>query len=56
MPNGQGGIVDDLLVYCIAEDEYMLVVNASNRLKDFQWIHSTIHLTQWSRTNPMLGP
>jgi aminomethyltransferase len=39
MPNGQGGIVDDLLVYCIAEDEYMLVVNASNRLKDFQWIH-----------------
>ena len=39
LPNGQGGIVDDLLVYCIAEAEFMLVVNASNRLKDYQWIH-----------------
>lgn len=39
MPNGRGGIVDDLLVYCIAPDEFMLVVNASNRTKDFQWIH-----------------
>ena len=29
-PNEEGGIVDDLLVYCMAENEYMLVVNASN--------------------------
>ena len=40
MPNGQGGIVDDLLVYCISEQEYMLVVNASNRDKDLNWIAS----------------
>ena len=40
MPNGRGGIVDDLLVYCIADDEFMLVVNASNRVKDFHWIHA----------------
>ena len=33
-----GGIIDDLLVYCIKEDEYLLVVNASNIEKDFNWI------------------
>ncbi len=38
LPNDQGGIVDDLLVYRIAEDEYMLVVNASNIEKDWNWI------------------
>lgn len=38
MPNFDGGIVDDLLVYRIREDEYMLVVNASNIDKDWNWI------------------
>lgn len=38
LPNGKGGIVDDLLVYRIAEDDYMLVVNASNIEKDWNWI------------------
>lgn len=38
LPNGKGGIVDDLLVYRIAEDQYFLVVNASNIDKDFAWI------------------
>lgn len=33
-----GGIVDDLLVYMLAENKYMLVVNASNIEKDFDWI------------------
>lgn len=33
-----GGIVDDLLVYMLGENEYMLVVNASNIEKDFNWI------------------
>jgi aminomethyltransferase len=33
-----GGIVDDLLVYMIGENEYMLVVNASNIKKDFEWM------------------
>lgn len=40
LPNETGGIVDDLLVYRIAEDEYMLVVNASNMDKDWDWIYS----------------
>lgn len=33
-----GGIIDDLIVYCIAENEFMLVVNASNIDKDFAWL------------------
>ena len=38
LPNEDGGIVDDLLVYRLSEEEYMLVVNASNIGKDWQWI------------------
>lgn len=41
LPNEQGGIVDDLIVYCLEENEsYMLVVNASNIEKDWNWISS----------------
>jgi len=39
LPNEDGGIVDDLLVYRIDELTYMLVVNASNIEKDWNWIH-----------------
>ncbi len=38
LPNEDGGIVDDLLVYRIDEKSYMLVVNASNIEKDWNWI------------------
>ena len=39
LPNETGGIVDDLLVYCIEENKtYLLVVNASNIEKDWNWI------------------
>jgi len=38
LPNNDGGIVDDLLVYRISDKEYMLVVNASNIEKDWKWI------------------
>jgi aminomethyltransferase len=38
LPNEKGGIVDDLLVYRIDEKTYMLVVNASNIEKDWDWI------------------
>ena len=34
-----GGIVDDLLLYKVAEDEFMLVINASNIQKDLDWMH-----------------
>jgi aminomethyltransferase len=40
MPNGNGGIVDDLIIYKIKEEEYLLVVNASNIEKDWNWISS----------------
>ena len=36
-PNGKGGIVDDLLVYHVEENKYLLVVNASNIEKDWNW-------------------
>ena len=38
LPNEDGGIVDDLLVYRFGEEDYMLVVNASNIQKDWDWI------------------
>ncbi|MBL4863083.1 MAG: glycine cleavage system aminomethyltransferase GcvT, partial [Crocinitomicaceae bacterium] len=40
MPNGKGGVVDDLIIYKIKEEEYLLVVNASNIDKDWDWISS----------------
>ncbi|RYE00843.1 MAG: glycine cleavage system aminomethyltransferase GcvT, partial [Sphingobacteriaceae bacterium] len=40
LPNKTGGIVDDLLVYRMDEKTYMLVVNASNIDKDWDWITS----------------
>jgi aminomethyltransferase len=39
-PNGKGGIVDDLLVYCFDKEKYLLVVNASNIEKDHTWLLS----------------
>lgn len=43
LPNANGGIVDDLLVYRVEENVYMLVVNAGNIAKDWNWIqqHNT---------------
>ncbi|KXX66954.1 glycine cleavage system aminomethyltransferase GcvT [Flammeovirga sp. SJP92] len=38
LPNEDGGIVDDLIIYKIKDEEYMLVVNASNIEKDWNWI------------------
>ncbi|MEQ9437757.1 MAG: glycine cleavage system aminomethyltransferase GcvT [Cyclobacteriaceae bacterium] len=38
LPNEDGGVVDDLIVYRLGEAEYMLVVNASNIEKDWHWI------------------
>ena len=41
LPNSNGGIIDDLLVYCVEENNvYMLVVNAGNIDKDWSWIVS----------------
>ncbi|MDO6739378.1 glycine cleavage system aminomethyltransferase GcvT [Wenyingzhuangia sp. 2_MG-2023] len=47
MPNENGGIVDDLLVYKVKEETYLLVVNASNIEKDWNWIskHNLANVT-----------
>lgn len=44
-PNEKGGIVDDLIIYKMAEEKYLLVVNASNIEKDWEWInkHNTMN-------------
>ena len=39
-PNGKGGIVDDIIVYYFEPEKYMLVVNASNIEKDWNWLNS----------------
>lgn len=43
LPNEKGGIVDDIIVYRLAEEQYLIVVNASNIEKDWNWIsqHNT---------------
>lgn len=40
MPNGKGGIVDDLIVYRYPGDKYLLVVNAANIDKDWNWVNA----------------
>ncbi len=43
-PNGKGGIVDDYVLYCMGPEQYMMVVNAANIDKDWNWItrHNTM--------------
>ena len=43
LPNDTGGVIDDLLVYRLADKKYMMVVNAANITKDWNWIkkHAT---------------
>ncbi|TYP99071.1 aminomethyltransferase [Tenacibaculum adriaticum] len=52
LPNADGGIVDDLIIYMIAENEYMLVVNASNIEKDWNWIsqHNDLKVVMENRS------
>ena len=39
MTNDKGGIIDDLIVYRVESEKYLLIVNASNILKDWEWIN-----------------
>jgi aminomethyltransferase len=40
LPNDEGGVLDDLIIYCLGEDDYMLVVNGACEAGDFTWIDS----------------
>ena len=55
MPNDNGGIVDDLLIYRIDAEKYLLVVNASNIEKDWNWIahHNTMDATMRDMSDEM---
>ena len=39
LTNDKGGIIDDLIVYRVESEKYLLIVNASNILKDWEWIN-----------------
>jgi aminomethyltransferase len=56
----QGGIIDDLFVFRLSENEYYMVVNASNRAKDFDWMkgHTKgfhVQVSDISDTTPMFA-
>lgn len=53
LPNNDGGIVDDLIVYKMGEEKYMLVVNASNIDKDWDWIskHNDLGVTMENKSD-----
>ena len=55
MPNEKGGIVDDLIIYKIADDEWMAVVNASNIDKDWAWMnkHNTFGVELTNKSDEM---
>ena len=55
MPNEDGGIVDDLIIYRIDSEKYILVVNASNIEKDWNWIahHNTMDATMRDMSDEM---
>lgn len=42
MLNPEGGVIDDLLIYRLSEERYLMVVNASNREKDVNWIKKNL--------------
>lgn len=55
MPNEEGGIVDDLIIYRIDSEKYILVVNASNIEKDWNWIahHNSMDATMRDMSDEM---
>jgi len=62
MPTAEGGIVDDLLVYRL-KDRYLLIVNAANLQKDFDWLNShllgdvtLVDLSPWTALLAIQGP
>ena len=62
-PNGKGGIVDDLLVYRVEPEKYLLVVNASNIEKDWKWCQQHMiegvemdNASEWTAQLAIQGP
>lgn len=56
LPGSEGGLVDDIYIYCLAPDEYLMVVNASNIDKDFVHIQSLLtHDVEFSNESDQWG-
>ncbi|MDU7187683.1 MAG: hypothetical protein E6294_16855, partial [Klebsiella sp.] len=55
--NDEGGIIDDLVTYKLNENHYLLIVNAANTNKDYQWIkkHSSNFTVDVSNTSDKYG-
>jgi aminomethyltransferase len=53
MCNERGGVIDDLYAYCVAKDEFLLIVNASRIEADVAWIER--QLAAWAQTVKMAG-
>lgn len=51
-----GGTVDDILVYMLADDKYLLVVNAGNTDKDYEWFQRHAPGDVTLETSPRPGP
>ena len=51
MPNGKGGIVDDLIIYKYSTTKYLMVVNAGNIDKDWKWVNEQMDNGQWTMDN-----
>ncbi len=49
MPNGKGGIVDDLIIYKYSTTKYLMVVNAGNIDKDWEWVNVQRDKGQWTK-------
>ncbi len=63
LPNGKGGILDDILVYHYEHQKYLLVVNASNTAKDWEWLNQNNqegvdmdNATDWTAQLAIQGP
>ncbi len=59
LPNAEGGVVDDIIVYRITDNEYRMVVNAANHQKDVAWLkkHNTfgVEMVDWTDQTAMIA-
>ena len=49
--NEHGGVKDDIFIYAVAPEEFLVCVNASNREKDVMWLHGQLHSTDHCRVS-----
>src|SRR5207244_4003333 len=59
LTNPEGGIIDDIIVYCTGAEDYWLIINASNSEKDEDWIRShaaaDVKIEDWTDRTAMIA-